>query len=112
VRVVAVGQLQVQPTDSSEARLVAVPPLVTERIDADSAAINVLSVALRLDSTAAAAQEQQLIADAKAREAASRTIAQLERERRPRCGRRCGMLLGAASVVALGIAVNQTRRPW
>ena len=36
--------------------------------------------------------------------------AALERERRPRCGRRCGMVLGAVSIVALGIAVDHTRR--
>lgn len=79
--------------------VVPVPPLVTERIQADSAAIGALSVALTLDSSAAAAQAQVIAADAK-------TITLLEHERSPRCGRRCGMVLGAVSVIALGMALR------
>jgi hypothetical protein len=89
---------------------VPVPTLVTERIQADSVAITTLSVALTEDARAAAAQEERLVAESKVREAAGLTIATLEHERRPRCGRRCGMVLGAASIIALGIAVDQTRR--
>jgi hypothetical protein len=110
VTVERADQLRVRETDAAEARLVDVPPLVTERMQADSAAISALSVALTWDSRAAAALEERLVAETKAREAARVTIAALERERKPRCGRRCGMVLGAASIVALGIAVDQTRR--
>jgi hypothetical protein len=110
VTVERADQLRVQETDAAEVRLVDVPPLVTERMQADSAAISALSVALTWDSRAAAALEERLVAETKAREAARVTIAALERERKPRCGRRCGMVLGAASIVALGIAVDQTRR--
>ncbi|HKW47323.1 MAG TPA: hypothetical protein VJN70_07755, partial [Gemmatimonadaceae bacterium] len=85
-------------------------PLVTERIQADSIAIAALSVSLTEDTRATAALEERLVAEAKVRDAAGLTIAALERERRPRCGRRCGIVLGAASIVALGIAVDQTRR--
>ena len=99
VRVESSGLLRVRDSALAESRLVPVPPLVTERIQADSVAISALSVALIWDSTAAAAE-------VKARDAARVTIAALERERRPRCGWRCGMILGAASVVALGIAVR------
>jgi len=93
------GLLRVRDSALAESTLVPVPPVVTERIQADSVAISALSVALMWDSTAAAAE-------VKARDAARVTIAALERERRPRCGWRCGMILGAASVVALGIAVR------
>ena len=99
VRVEARGLLGVQDSTPAETMLVSVPPLVTDRLQADSAAISVLSVALMWDSTAVAAE-------VKARDAARVTIAELERERKQRCGWRCGMLLGAASVVALGIAVR------
>ena len=104
VKVERAGELRVQET------LVPVPPLVTERFQADSAAISALTVALTWDAKAAAAQDERLIAETRAQDAAHLTIAALERERAPRCGRRCGMLLGAASIVALGIAVDQTRR--
>jgi hypothetical protein len=96
----------VQESAAAETTLVQVPPLVTDRIQADSVAISALSVALTWDSSAVAAQQQQLSADAKVEDAARLTIGALERERRPRCGWRCGMLLGAASVVALGVAVR------
>ena len=99
VKVESPGLLRVRDSALAEGTLVPVPPLVTERIQADSVAISALSVALMWDSTAAAAE-------VKARDAARVTIAALERERRPRCGWRCGMILGAASVVALGIAVR------
>jgi hypothetical protein len=99
VKVESSGLLRVRDSALGESTLVPVPPLVTERIQADSVAISALSVALIWDSTAAAAE-------VKARDAARVTIAALERERRPRCGWRCGMILGAASVVALGIAVR------
>jgi hypothetical protein len=104
------GLLSVNDGGAAEPTLVPVPPLVTERMQADSVAITALSVALTEDTRAAAAQEERLVAESKVRDAASLTIAALERERRPRCGRRCGMVLGAASVIALGIAVDQTRR--
>jgi hypothetical protein len=110
VRVLASGQLHVESSLPNEPAAIAVPPLVTDRLQADSAAISALSVALTWDAKAAVAQEDRFVAEKKARDAASLTIAQLERERRPRCGRRCGFVLGAASVVALGIAADQTRR--
>ena len=110
VLVAGSGQLRVRKSGSIEGTLVPVPPLVTERIQADSAAIGALSLALTQDARAVAAEEEQLVTEAKARDAARLTITQLEREHSPRCGRRCGMLLGAASVVALGIAVDQTHR--
>lgn len=106
VRAVAPGQLQVAGSGADEPTLVPVPPLVIDRLEADSAAISALSVALTLDTRAAAAQEERLVAETKAREAASLTIAQLEHERSPRCGRRCAFVLGAASVVAVGIALR------
>jgi len=81
-----------------------VPPLVSERIQADSLAISALSTALMLDTQAAAAQQEQLVSEAKVSDAARLTIASLEHERAPRCGRRCGMVLGAASAIALGMA--------
>lgn len=110
VMVERTGELLVQNTGADAPTTVPVPPLVTERIQTDSAAIATLSVALTRDAQAAAAQDQRLVAEAKARDAARLTIAKLERERAPRCGRRCGMVLGAASVVALGLAVGQMRR--
>ena len=99
VKVESSGLLRVRDSALAESTVVPVPPLVTDRIQADSVAISALSVALMWDSTAA-------VAEVKARDAARMTIAALERERRPRCGWRCGMILGAASVVALGIAVR------
>jgi hypothetical protein len=99
VKVESSGLLRVRDSALGESTLVPVPPLVTERMQADSVAISALSVALIWDSTAAAAEVS-------ARDAARVTIAALERERRPRCGWRCGMILGAASVVALGIAIR------
>jgi hypothetical protein len=110
VKVERSGLLSVNNGAGAEATLVPVPPLVTERIQADSVAITALSLALTEDTRAVAAQEERLVAERKVRDAAGLTIATLERERRPRCGHRCGMLLGAASIVALGIAVDQTRR--
>lgn len=109
VQIAGTGQLRVEDAGAAVATLVPVPPLVTDRIRADSLAISALSVALTRDTIAAAAQEERLVAEAKTLDAARFTIAALERERKPRCGRRCGMVLGALSIVALGIAVDQTR---
>jgi hypothetical protein len=106
VRVEGSGLIRVRDSTPAETILVPVPPLVTDRIQADSAAISALSVVLTWDSSAMAAQKQELAADAKAEGAARLTIAALERERKPRCGWRCGMLLGAVGVVALGIAAR------
>jgi len=103
------GQLRIQDNSALEATFVPVPPVVTDLLQADSAAISALSVALTWDSSAVAIQEKLLLADAKALEASRLTITQLEHQRSPRCGRRCGMVLGAASIVALGIAAGQTR---
>ena len=100
------GLLRVNDGGAAASTLVPVPPLVTERMQADSVAITALSVALMEDTRAAAAREEQLVAETKVRDAAQLTIAALEHERRPKCGRRCGMVLGAASVVALGIALR------
>ena len=110
VRITRPGQLSVQNGGTTEQVLVPVPPLVTERIQADSAAISALSLALTWDARAVAAQEERVAAEAKVSDAARSTIVALEHEQRPRCGRRCGMVLGAISVVALGIALDQTRR--
>jgi hypothetical protein len=106
VKVARSGLLSVNDGGPTEATLVPVPPLVTERMQADSVSIAALSLALTEDTRAAAAQEERLVAESKVRDAAGLTIAALEHERRPRCGRRCGMFLGAASVIALGIALR------
>ena len=106
VKVERSGLLSVSDGAVAEATLVPVPPLVTERIQADSVAIAALSVALTEDTHATAALEERLVAESNVRDAAGQTIAALERERRPRCGRRCGIVLGAASVIALGIALR------
>jgi hypothetical protein len=110
VQIAGKGQLRVQRTGAAEAMLVPVPPLVIDRIEADSVALSALSVALTWDSRGMAALEERLVAETKARDAARLRITELERERTPRCGRRCGMVLGAAGVVALGLAVDQARR--
>jgi hypothetical protein len=110
VQIASAGQVRVRSSGSKEATLVPVPPVVTDRLQADSAALSALTVALTWESRTAAAQEEQLVADAKVRDAARITIAELEHERSPRCGRRCGIVLGAAGVVALGLAVDQARR--
>ena len=110
VRIAQAGQLLVNDGPSATGTLVPVPPLVTEQIQADSAAISALSLALAWDARAAEATDSRIAAEAKVNDAARLTIAAMERERSPRCGRRCGMLLGAASVVALAVTVDQTRR--
>jgi len=112
VTVEGAGRLRVQAAGASAPMEVPVPSLVTERIQADSAAISALTLAMTWDARAAGALEERVVAEARANDAARLTIRQLERERSPRCGRRCGMVLGAISVVALGIAVDQTRRLW
>ena len=104
------GQLLVQDPRAVVKTLVTVPPLVIHRMEADSAAIHALTQALTSETQASAALEERLVAEAKVREAARLTITELEHERRPRCGRRCGMLLGAAAIVALGVVVDQTHR--
>jgi hypothetical protein len=106
VRVERSGLLRVQEGRPAESTLVPVPTLVTDRVRSDSIAISALSVALTCDSTAMAAQQQQLAADARAAVAARLTIVALEHERKPKCGWRCGMLFGAASVVALGAVLR------
>lgn len=110
VRIVTSRQLVVQDSEPAKPTLVPVPPLVTERIRADSAAISALSMALVWDGRAMAVQDELLGAEARAGSAARLTIAELQRARSSRCGRRCGMMLGVLGVVALGVACDQARR--
>ena len=65
------GELLVMDTGTGGPTDVPVPPLVTDRIQADSAAIGALTLALTWDTRAEAAQQEQLLADARARDAAS-----------------------------------------
>ena len=101
----------VQTTPELPPRSIRVPEVVVERVRADSSAIAALSLALAWDDSIVTAQGQRILADSVRHEAARETITALERvQRKPRCGRKCGIALGAVGVAVLGVVVDQARR--
>jgi hypothetical protein len=95
VRIGSSITLEVQITPGQAARVIPVPALVVSRLRAHSAAIAVLTEGVAWRESVIVAQGDVIVA---------------ERGRRCRCGRRCGIALGAVGVLAAGLIVREGLR--
>lgn len=107
VRILSPTTLAVQLTPDGPPSSVSVPLPVVDRLQSDSTAIEALRLALIADDSLVAGQRSRISADSAARSAATTTIGALERTAHPRCGRRCGVAIGAVALLGAAIAVKQ-----
>jgi hypothetical protein len=110
VRVVSARTLEVRSMPAAVPEVIEVPEAVVERIRVDSAAITTLAETEQWEDCLIAALRDRIAADSMGNVATRVAMTALERERHPRCGRRCGVALGVAGVVAAGIVLDQTRK--
>ena len=103
----------VSRAEAARARAVAaipVPPLVIERTQLDSSAISALGTLVQWKDTLILRQDQRIAADSLELLASANAFSALKRAKSPRCGRRCGILLGVGGMLAAAVAVGQVRR--
>jgi hypothetical protein len=91
---------------------VRVPGPVVERLRLDSTAVATLGRLVRWKDTVIVAQDRRITADSLELAATSSAYHALERVKEPRCGRRCGIVLGVAGMLAAAVAVEQVRRTF
>ena len=110
VRVVSAEGLVVTVTPNAEPEVVRVPTPVVERIRLDSAAVDALGLLVQRKDTVIVAQDRRITADSVELAGRAKAFAALGRVKEPRCGRRCGIVLGVGGMLATAIAVEQVRR--
>ena len=91
---------------------VPVPAPVVERMRLDSSAVATLGTLVRWKDTVIVRQDQRITADSLELLATSSAFHALERVKEPRCGRRCGIVLGVGGMLAAAVAVEQVRRTF
>ena len=91
---------------------VPVPAPVVERMRLDSSAVARLGTLVRCKDTVIVRQDQRITADSLELLATSSAFHALERVKEPRCGRRCGIVLGVGGMLAAAVAVEQVRRTF
>ena len=89
---------------------VQVPAAVIERMRLDSTAVAMPSTLVRWKDTVIVRQDQLITADSLQLVATSNAFTSLQRVKVPRCGRRCGIVLGVGGMLAAAVAVEQVRR--
>jgi hypothetical protein len=112
VRVVSADDLVVTAMPNAESLLVRVPTPVVERMRFDSAAVAALGMLVQRKETVIVAQDRRITADSLELAATSNALSALERVKQPRCGRKCGIVLGVGGMLAAAVAVGQVRRTF
>jgi hypothetical protein len=110
VRVVSAGDLVVIATPNAESLVVRVPTPVVERMRLDSGAVAALGLLVQRKETVIVAQDHRITADSVELAATSNALSAIERVKQPRCGRKCGIVLGVGGMLAAAVAVGQVRR--
>ena len=108
--VVNAGVVRVSATPNAVPQDLRVPPPVAERMQLDSTAIATLGTLAQWKDTVILRQDRRISADSIELVATSHAFAALQRVKEPRCGRRCGIVLGVGGVIAAAVAVEQVRR--
>ena len=108
-RVVGVDDVQLA-VPNAEPAVVWVPPPVVERMQLDSTAVAELRVLLQWKDTVIVRQDERITADSLELLARANAFTALQRVKAPRCGRRCGIILGVGSMLAAAVTVEQVRR--
>jgi hypothetical protein len=89
-----------------------VPTPVIERMRLDSAAVDALGTLVQRKETVIVAQDRRITADSVELVATSNALSAVERVKQPRCGRKCGIVLGVGGMLAAAVAVEQVRRTF
>jgi hypothetical protein len=109
-RVIGLDDVQVSAAPNAAVALIRVPPPVVERMRLDSSAVSTLGMLVRWKDTVIVMQDRRITADSLELLATTNAFAALERAREPRCGRRCGIILGVGGMLATAVAMEQVRR--
>ena len=110
VRVQDIDEVTVSATPSAIPTRVRVPAPAVERMQLDSVAVVALGALVQWKDTVIVAQDRRITADSLELVARSNAFDALQRAKEPRCGRRCGIVLGVAGMLAAAVAVGQVRR--
>ena len=102
--------VRVSATPNAVPQDLRVPPPVVERMQLDSTAIATLGTLVQWKDTVILRQDRRISADSIELVATSHAFAALQRVKEPRCGRRCGIVLGVGGMLAAAVAVEQVRR--
>jgi hypothetical protein len=78
----------------------------------DSTAVAALGTLVRWKDTLIVRQDQRIRADSLELLATSHAFHALEHAKEPRCGRRCGIVLGVGGMLVAAVAVDQMRRTF
>jgi hypothetical protein len=111
-RVVGAEKVMVSALPDEPAMEIDVPAPVVERMRLDSSAVAALGTLVRWKDRVVGAQEQRIAADSVELLATSKAFTALERVKEPRCGRRCGIILGVGGMLATAVAVEQVRKTF
>ena len=109
-RIIDTDTVLVSAAPGEEATPVRVPAPVVDRMRLDSTAVATLGALLRWKNSVIVAQDRRIAADSLELVASSNAFSALQRVKQPRCGRRCGIVLGVGGMLAAAIAVEQVRR--
>jgi hypothetical protein len=89
-----------------------VPVPVVEPMQLDSAAVASLVTLVRWKDTVIVRQDQRISADSLELLAKSHAFSALQRVKEPRCGRKCGVVLGVGGMLAAAVTIGQVRRAF
>lgn len=105
-----IDEVTVRVTPDAVPLNVRVPTAVVDRMRLDSTAVATLGLLVRWKDTVIVAQDRRITADSLQLAATSKAFDALQEVKEPRCGRRCGILLGVSGMLAAAIAVEQVQR--
>lgn len=111
-RIVDATNLIVLAKPNGSAIPIQVPEPVVERMQLDSGAITALGTLVRWKDTVIVRQDQRISADSLELAATSNAFTMLQREKEPRCGRKCGIVLGVGGMLAAAVTIEQVRRAF
>jgi len=109
-RVVSADDVMVSVTPNAAPLELRVPAPVVERMQLDSSAVTALGTLVRWKDTVIVKQDRRITADSIELIATSNAFHSLQRAKEPRCGRKCGIVLGVGGMLAAAVAVEQVRR--
>jgi hypothetical protein len=111
-RVVGADDVLISATPNLAPVPIAVPPPVVERMQLDSSAVATLGTLVRWKDTVIVRQDRRIAADSAELVATSNAFSALQRVKEPRCGRRCGIILGVGGMLVAAVAAEQVRRTF
>jgi hypothetical protein len=109
-QVVGASDVRISATPNAAPLKVRVPTAVVEAMQLDSTAVAALSTVVRWKDTVIVRLDQRIAVDSVELLAASNAFHALLRMKEPRCGRRCGIVLGVGGMLVAAVAVEQVRR--